>query len=315
MTDSHAIRYSIGIDVGASNVRIGLLDAAGALLGKRKAVIRNMKSDSAATLRFIRSEAEAVVTDAGRAAADIGFIGLGFPGTVNDAGQSISFAPNLGWRNVRVGVHFRCFPSAALTLVQDARAAAFAEYLLGAGRGEPIVVCITLGTGIGAGIIINGKVFHGAFNTSGEIGHMIVHENGLACACGQSGCLEAYSSGTAIVNAARRTGKWKAEDIPNAEAVFRKGQAGDADALAVIRTAARSLGVGIVNVVNLISPNAVILSGGMCEQEELLIRPVREFVLSHGYSLSVRTPAFRVVKAVLGENSPMIGAGMIYRGT
>lgn len=315
MTDTRTIRYSIGIDVGASKVRIGLLDAAGSLVGKRQAVIRDMKSDSAETLRFIRCEAEAVVAEAGLAPADIGFIGLGFPGTVNDAGQSISFAPNLGWTNVQVGEHFRCFQKAALTLVQDARAAAFAEYLLGAGKGEPIVICITLGTGIGAGIIINGRVFHGAFNTSGEIGHMIVQENGLACACGQSGCLEAYSSGTAIVNAARRAGKWKTEDIPNAEAVFRKAWKGDGEALAVIRIAAHFLGVGIVNVVNLLSPNAVILSGGMCEQEELLIGPVRDFVLAHAYSLSVRTPAFRVVKAMLGEDSPMIGAGMIYRGT
>jgi glucokinase len=144
---------------------------------------------------------------------------------------------------------------------------------------------------------------------------MIVQENGLACACGQSGCLEAYSSGTAIVNAARRAGKWNAEEIPNAEEVFRKAREGDAEALAVIRVAARSLGVGIVNMANLLSPNSVILSGGMCEQEELLVGPVREFVLAHAYSLSVRTPAFRVVKAMLGEDSPMIGAGMIYRGT
>jgi glucokinase len=315
MTDTGAIRYSIGIDVGASKVRIGLLDAAGSLVGKRKADIRDMKSDSAATLRFIRSQAEAVAADAGLAPADIDFIGLGFPGTVNDAGQVISFAPNLGWKNVRVGEHFGSFPRATLTLVQDARAAAFAEYLLGAGRGEPIVVCITLGTGIGAGIVIDGKVFHGAFNTAGEIGHMIVQENGLPCACGQRGCLEAYSSGTAIVNAARRAGKLTVQEIPNAEEVFRRGRAGDAAALAVIGVAARSLGVGIVNVANLLSPNAVILSGGMCEQEELLIRPVREFVLAHAYSLSVRTPAFRVVKAMLGEDSPMIGAGMIYRGT
>jgi glucokinase len=178
-----------------------------------------------------------------------------------------------------------------------------------------VVVCITLGTGIGAGLIVNGKVFHGAFNTAGEIGHMIVQENGLACACGQCGCLEAYASGTAIVNAVRRAGNRTADEIPNTEEVFRRARAGDAEALAAIRIAARCLGVGIVNVVNLLSPNSVILSGGMCEQEDLLISPVRDFVLARAYSLSVRTPGFRVVKAMLGEDSPMIGAGMIYRGT
>ncbi len=310
----NTIRYSIGIDMGASNVRIGLLDAGGSLIRKRKADIRELKSDSSATLRFIRAEAEAVVNDARLAPRDIGFIGLGLPGTVDDSGQRISFAPNLGWRDVPVGGSFPGFPKAALALVQDARAAAFAEYLLGAGKGEPIVACITLGTGIGLGIIMNGKVFQGAFNTSGEIGHTIVQEGGLACGCGQSGCLETCCSGTAIMNAARRAGTGPEEGAGSAEDVFRMARDGDAAAGEIIGRAAHYLGIGIVNLVNLLSPNAVILSGGMCEQEELFIRPVREFVLSHAYSLSVRTPAFRVVKAMLGEDSPMIGAGMIYKG-
>jgi glucokinase len=315
MTGRGTIRYSMGIDMGASNVRVGLLDAGGALIGRRKADIREMKSDSSATLRFIRAEAEALVADARLRPRDIGFIGFGIPGTVDDSGRRVSFAPNLGWRDVSVGESFACFPDAALTLVQDARAAAFAEYLLGAGREAPVIVCITLGTGIGAGIIMNGKVFHGAFNTSGEIGHLIVQEDGLACGCGQSGCMEVYCSGTAIMNAARRAAAGPGEEVSSAEEVFRRARDGDSAASGIISRAAHYLGIGIVNVVNLLSPNAVILSGGMCEQEDLLIRPVREFVLSHAYGLSVRTPAFRLVKAMLGEDSPMIGAGMIYKGT
>jgi glucokinase len=300
--------------MGASNVRVGLLDAAGSVVGKRRADIRGLKSDSSATLQFIRGEAEALVADAHLQPGDIGFVGLGIPGTVDDTRKRISFAPNLAWRDVSVGQFFPGFPEAGLTLVQDARAAAFAEYLLGAGKGDPVVVCITLGTGIGGGIIVNGKVFHGAFNTSAEIGHLIVKENGLPCACGQAGCLEAYSSGTAIVNAARRAGTSPAREAQSSEDVFRMAREGDAAAGEIIAQAARSLGIGIVNVVNLLSPSSVILSGGMCEQEELFIRPAREFVLGHAYALSVRAPGFRVVKAMLGEDAPMIGAGMIYRG-
>ena len=315
MKGTGSVRYSIGIDMGASNVRIGLLDAGGTLISRRKADIREMKSDSSATLRFINGEAEALVADAHLHPRDIGFIGFGFPGTVDDSAHRVSFAPNLGWRDVHVGESLPGFPNAALTLVQDARAAAFAEYLVGAGREEPVIVCITLGTGIGAGIIMNGKVFHGAFNTSGEIGHLIVQENGLACGCGQSGCMEVYCSGTAIMNAARQSATGPGEEVRSAEEVFRRARDGDSAARGIISRAAHYLGIGIVNLVNLLSPNAVILSGGMCEQEELLIRPVREFVLSHAYGLSVRTPAFRLVKAMLGEESPMIGAGMIYKGT
>lgn len=310
-----AIRYSIGIDVGASNLRVGILDAGGGLLGKRKADIREMKHSSDATMEFIRREAEGAVQAAGLRPVDIGFIGLGFPGTVDDARQSISFAPNLGWRDVHVDRYFRAFPAAGIALVQDARAAAFAEYLLGAGKGEPVLVCITLGTGVGGGIVINGKMFHGGLNTAGEIGHMLVQENGLTCACGKSGCLEAYCSGTAIVNAARHLlGLRQGGGVSSAEQVFLLARDGDVDCLEVIRRSAHYLGIGIVNVVNLLSPNSIVLSGGMCEQEELLIRPVREFVLAHAYALSVRSPPFRIGKASLGEDSPMIGAGMMYRG-
>ncbi len=315
MRDASKIRYSVGIDVGASKVRIGLLDSRGTVLGKRTADIREKKASSAETLRFIVGEVRAVVEAAGLVPGDVGFLGMGIPGTVDDAGKRIAFAPNLGWRDVSIGEHFRSLPDAGVTLVQDGRAAAFGEYLLGAGRGESTLVCITLGTGIGAGIIIDGKVFHGGSNTAGEIGHTIVQENGLPCKCGQSGCLEAYCSGTAIVTAARLSGKCNGgREIRRAEEVFACAAAGDAEAGAVISRAAHYLGVGIVNVVNTLSPNAVILSGGMCGQEELLIRPVREFVQEHGYPLCVRNPAFRLVKAELGEDSPMIGAAMLYRG-
>jgi glucokinase len=316
MKDNGAVRHSAGIDVGASKVRIGILDADGRLLAKRTGDIRERKSDSAATLQFICRETEDAVRAAGLAAGDIDFIGLGFPGTVDDAGRSISFAPNLGWRDVSVGRFFAGFPRASLTLVQDARAAAFGEYLMGAGRGTRILVCITLGTGIGGGIVMDGRVYHGSFNTAGEIGHMIVAENGLACACGKSGCLEAYCSGTAIVNAARQWKRWNGlPAVTAAQDVFRLAAEGDQEALEVVRRAGRFLGVGIVNVVNLLSPDCVVLSGGMCEQEDLLIRPVREYVLARAYSLSVRSAGFRVVKAELGEDAPMIGAGLIYRGS
>ena len=144
---------------------------------------------------------------------------------------------------------------------------------------------------------------------------MLVQENGLACACGKSGCLEAYCSGTAIVNAARQLlTLGRGTGVSGATDVFRLAQGGDADCLEVIRRSAHYLGIGIVNVVNLLSPSSVVLSGGMCEQEDLLIRPVREFVLAHAYALCVRSPGFRIGRAFLGEDSPMIGAGMMYRG-
>jgi glucokinase len=315
MSHEGQVSFSAGIDVGASKVRIGILDSEGRLLVRRTADIRDRRGESAAALEFIRGETAAAVREAGLPPEKIDFIGLGFPGTVDEAGQSIDFAPNLGWRNVAVAPHFRGFSRASLGLIQDARAAAFGEYLLGSGRGTRVLVCITLGTGIGAGIVMDGRIYHGSFNTAGEVGHMLVEEDGLACACGRSGCLEAYSSGTAIVKAARQWKRWNGGPaLQEAVEVFRLAADGDAEARALVARAGRFLGLGIVNVVNLLSPDAVIISGGMCGQEELLLSPVRQYVLAHAYALSVREGRFRLVRAELGEDAPMIGAGMIYRG-
>ncbi len=309
------IAASIGIDIGASKANIGVLGANGAILAKTKIDIRGLKNDSDATLEAICVETAKVVDGAGIAMDRIGFVGLGVPGTVESAGGRILYAPNLGWRDVRVGDQFRRRLGRTPGLVQDARAAALAECLLGAGRGEPVVICLTLGTGIGAGIILGGKIFNGGLNTAGEVGHMIVQQDGEPCGCGRSGCLEAYASGTAIVRAARKLGKWN--DVPGmdkAESVFDKARAGDGDARGIVERAARYLGIGIVNIVNILSPNVVIISGGMCEQEDLLIRPVREYVAANAYTLTVQTGAFRIVKAALGEDAPMIGAALLHRG-
>jgi glucokinase len=310
--DTRTIRHSIGIDVGASKVNIGVLDGAGNLLARSRVEIGD-RNDSGGTIERICREAAEVTRRAGIPNEAIDFIGMGIPGTVEAATRRVLFAPNLGWSDVEVGELFRRDFGLEVELVQDARAAALAEYLLGAGKGEPVVICVTLGSGIGAGIIIDGRIYGGGFGTAGELGHSIVQADGLPCGCGRRGCLEAYASGTAIAKASAR-GPGGAEGAERAEAVFKKAEAGDPAAMDIVGTAARYLGIGIVNAVNLLSPNVVIFSGGMCEQEELFIRPVRDFVLKNAYSIAVAERAFRIVKAALGEDAPMIGAGLLYKG-
>jgi glucokinase len=199
-------------------------------------------------------------------------------------------------------------------LVQDARAAALAEYLQGAARGEKITACVTLGTGIGCGIIIGGRIHNGAFNAMGELGHTIVEENGVPCACGRWGCLEAYASGTAIVREARKVASWSdRERIERAEIVFERAAAGDAEALRIIDGVVRHLVIGIVNLVDIVGPSIVVLSGGMCTQEKLLIKPLKENVMRRTYPTILGGGALRIEKALLGEDAPMIGAGLLYK--
>lgn len=312
MTELVAGRYSIGIDLGASKANIGLLDAAGGIVRKSRLDVREAKGNRVGTIELIFKEAERILLGLGVGLGDIGFIGMGVPGTVDREGRRVLLAPNLGWKDFCVHDLVRERFKVHVRLIQDGRAAALAEYLLGAGRGEPVLVCVTLGTGIGSGIIIGGKVFDGAFGTAGEIGHVVVQEDGIRCGCGRRGCLEAYASGTAILKAARILEG--GDGIDGAKDVFDRARAGDGEAARIIRDAARYLGRALVNAVNILSPNAVIISGGMCEQEELLLRPVQDYVMRNAYSLATRNGSFRVVKASLGEDAPMIGAGSLYKG-
>ncbi len=309
------IGASVGIDVGASKANIGVLDGAGTILAKTKLDIRGRKGDCDGTIDLICGEVERLFAASGLSMEGIGFIGMGVPGTIDSTKNRVVFAPNLGWRDAAVDHVFKRHFRRRAVLVQDARAAALAEYLQGAGKGEPVVVCLTLGTGIGAGIILDGRIYNGGFNTSGEIGHVIVEEDGERCECGQDGCLEAYASGTAIVRAARRVEKWSdRQSIERAEVVFARAAAGDGEARRIIDGVVRYLGMGIVNVVNMLSPNVVVISGGMCEQEELLITPVRQYVMRRAYSVAAHADGFRIEKAMLGEDAPMIGAALLYRG-
>ena len=308
------ISASLGIDLGASKAIIGLLDSSGAILSRTKLDIRGARADKAALLDLVCVKAVEVLSAAGVTLKDVGFIGMGVPGTVDPVTHRV-FAPNLHWQDAEVDdVLLRCFGQ-RVHLVQDSRAAALAEYLQGAAQGEEIAACLTLGSGIGSGIIIGGRIHQGAFNAAGETGHIIVEENGEPCACGRAGCLEAYSSGLAIVREARKVAAWSDRlDIQKAEVVFERAAAGDTDALRIIDSVVRHLGIGIVNLVNILGPSIVVLSGGMCSQEELLLTPVRKYVLRRAYLTILGGGALRVEKALLGEDAPMIGAALLYTG-
>jgi glucokinase len=312
---ARAEKASLGIDLGASKAIIGVLRADGSIISRTKTDIREVKGDRTALLELICDEARRVLSAAGMPLEDIGFIGMGVPGTVDPATNRVLYAPNLQWRDVEVDDVMKRRLGRCASLVQDSRAAALAEYLQGAARGEKVVACLTLGTGIGSGIIINGRIHHGAFNAAGETGHLVVEENGEACGCGGRGCLEAYASGLAIVREARKVESWSdAAGIQNAEVVFERAAAGDAAALRIIDSVVRHLGMGIVNLANILGPGIVVLSGGMCTQDALLVSPVKEYVMSRAYPTILAGGAFRVEKALLGEDAPMIGAALLYKG-
>ncbi|HTP09712.1 MAG TPA: ROK family protein, partial [Anaerolineae bacterium] len=274
---------SMGIDIGATKANIGLITSAGKIID---AVRIPVQRDASAEC-FIETLCGAVdrlLEANGLTKSDCTFFGVGVPGTADYATGLVEYCPNLGWEDVPAGALFKKYLGADVVISQDSRLAAWAEYLLGAGRGYSSIICVTIGTGIGSGIVIDGKIFHGALNTAGEIGHSVFEKDGRPCNCGNRGCLERYASGTGMIDRALETYPEKFVDRPHqAETIFELAYAGDREMFDLIRQVVEDLAVGIANAVAILSPEAVIISGGLCIHDELIIKPLSELVYQYGY--------------------------------
>jgi glucokinase len=304
---------SVGIDIGATKVNLGLVTPSGKIIASARIPV----SHEVSAEHFIKALCEGVahLIDANRLTpADIVFYGVGVPGTADSRTGLVEYCPNLGWEDVPAGAIFKHYLGAEVMVAQDSRLAAWAEYLLGAGRNYQSFICVAIGTGIGSGIIIDGKIFNGTLNTAGEIGHSVFQKDGRLCACGNHGCLERYSSGTGMIDRALEAYPEKFVDRPHqAETLFELAYAGDEDLLHLIRRSVEDLSIGIANAVSLLSPEAVIISGGLCTHEELIIKPLRELVNHYGYHAWTRKNQLKIEQAQLGPAAPMIGAALLYK--
>jgi len=312
--------YIVGVDLGATNIVSILINGEGKVIVKdsRASLAREGKEK---TLSQIVNSVRAVLEKGqlqGISSASIKGVGVGSPGPLDTKKGIIHFAPNLpGWNNVSLVSILADELKLPIFLENDANAAALAEWYMGAGKKVDNLVLLTLGTGIGGGIIIGGEVLHGAWDTAAEIGHMIIHEGGLVCGCGKRGCLEAYASATGVIK--RTVSFMKAggdtvlrevvhdhlEDI-TCELVYRAAERGDELSQRIVKETARYLGIGIASLVNVINPEMVILSGGMTAAGDLLFKPVRKY--ARKYALEAAVKGVRIVPAKLGGNTGALGA-------
>jgi len=252
--------------------------------------------------------------------SQLGGISLAAAGAIDSDRGVITLSPNLpGWRDVPLGDMVRERYRVDAFLVNDASAAALGEHRFGAGRGVSNLILLTLGTGIGGGIIINGEMYLGACGSAAEIGHMVIDVNGPECGCGNRGCLETLASGTAVArDAVRRINQGeksslvamvggKIEDI-TAEKVGTAARKGDSLALDVLSRAGTYLGVGLANLVNIFNPEMIVLGGGMAELGGLFIDPARRLVVERAFPISAG--AVRIVTAQLGNEAGVYGAAI-----
>lgn len=306
-------RYIIAIDLGGSRFRVGLADSSGRLLRRKSYPTRAEEGREAVISRLAQAAREAMHS---YPREEILAVGLGAPGPLDPRSGVIFTPPNLpSWRDVPLKALLEEELDLPVYLGNDANLAALGEHRFGAGRGLDHLVYLTVSTGIGAGIIMDGSLLLGQDGLAGEAGHMTIAEGPL-CKCGNVGCLEALASGLAIAQAAReRIEAGEESSIPRfsqgeitAEAVEAAARAGDPLAQEVMQKAANYLGIGVVNLVHIFNPQAVIIGGGVSQAGELVFGPVRHAVAQRAM------PNFRKVRilpAALADDVGLYGAAAL----
>jgi glucokinase len=317
-------RLGIGIDIGGTKVAGGVVDEAGRILQRtRRDTPHRSTSPKVVEDTIIECIDELLTTaDAGD---EVVAVGVGAAGFVAEDRATVVFAPHLSWRNEPLRDALQERVALPITVDNDANAAAWAEATFGAARGESHVVMITLGTGIGGGLIIDGRVQRGRFGIAGEFGHMQVVPDGLRCECGNRGCWEQYASGNALVREARamiEAGSPLVGDLlarlGNDRAaltgpfITQAARHGDATARELLTDIGEWLGVGMANLAAAFDPGLFVIGGGVSAADELLLGPAREAfrrqLTGRGYR-----PEAGIVRALLGSDAGLIGAAELAR--
>jgi glucokinase len=309
---------AIGVDVGGTKIAAGVVDEKGAII---EMVRRPTPAANAA--RTIEMISEAVNELLSRYEVDA--VGIGAAGFIEESRSSVVFAPNLAWRNEPVARQVEDRTGRPVVVENDANAAAWAETKLGAGRGHDHVMMITIGTGIGAGIVLNGELYRGRWGMAGEPGHYRVVPDGRLCGCGNRGCWEQYASGSALVAEAREFARRSPgaavrllqlsggtpEGITGPE-VTTAAREGDAAALRCFDIIGRWLGEGLADLAAILDPGCFVLGGGVSEAGDLLLAQTRA-AFENGLTGRQYRPHSPVVLAELGPEAGMIGAADLAR--
>lgn len=312
--------FVAGVDLGGTNIEAALMDAAGQTCGW---VTWPTDADKGPThvMQRIIDLVQYVVAENGLDKEALRGVGLGVPGLVNSKEGMSIFSPNLpDWRNIPIAVQVARGVGTPVIIDNDVRMSAWGEKLLGAGRGREDLICVTLGTGIGSGIFIQGEMFAGRNESAGEIGHMTVEKDGPRCNCGNHGCLELYASGRGIARRAREAMGatdtdtsliWKLAEGDltqiTAATVYTAATKGDEVALRLVEETALYLGIGLANAANILNPQCIVLGGGVMRMGDLLLEPTRRVVRMRAMPFNRET---EIVVAELGERAGAIGAAV-----
>lgn len=314
------MKYYVGIDLGGTNIVAGVVDEQYNILAKASTKTNCPRPDREIARDMAKMAIQAV-ENAKLTLDQIEWIGIGTPGIANSRDGIIEYSNNLGFVNTPMVKYIQEDIDKPVFVENDANAAAYGEFVAGAAKGANNAVCITLGTGVGGGIIIDGKIYAGSNFAGAEIGHTVISVDGPQCTCGRKGCFEVFSSATGLIRmtkesmaknpdssmhklVAERSGK------VSARIAFDSMRMGDAAAKAVVDDYIKYLAAGITNTINTFQPDILCIGGGVCNEGDALLLPVKELVAKEVYTRNSKQNA-QIVIAKLGNDAGIIGAAFL----
>jgi glucokinase len=314
--------YYLGIDLGGSNIAIGLVDEDLKIVLKDK-VPTGASRRTSDIMDDMAALCERLVNDCNLTFDDIEYAGIASPGSIDPENQVVHYANNLPMTEFAIGNELKArIPLKRVYLENDANAAALAEAKAGAGKGCQNLVMITLGTGVGGGVVINGKLYSGFNYTGAELGHTVIEFNGKPCSCGRKGCFEAYCSATGLKNLTKEklqetkdTVMWDMikSDLENVSGrtAFDAAKQNDQAGLEVVDKYINYLACGITNMVNIFQPEVLCIGGGVCGEGDYLLIPLVKLVERDQYGFEHQTKPCQIKIAELGNDAGIIGAAVL----
>ncbi len=314
------MKYYVGIDLGGTNIVAGVVDENYNIVAKASTKTNCPRPEKEIADDMAKMALQAV-ENAGLAIDQIEWIGIGTPGIANSETGIIEYSNNLGFKNTPMVKYISEVIDKPVFIENDANAAAYGEYVAGAAKGAKNAVCITLGTGVGGGIVVDGKIYAGSNFAGAEIGHTVIEVDGAQCSCGRKGCFEAYSSATGLIRMTNEAiaehpeslmAKMAEKAKVTARTSFDAMRDGDECAKVIVDKYIKYLAAGITNTINIFQPDVLCIGGGVCNEGDALLLPMKAIVEKEVYTRDSEKNT-KIVIAELGNDAGIIGAAFLGR--
>lgn len=300
-------KYVVGVDVGGTNIKLGLVHPRGFVIARSHFPTKPFSSSKKELIKAIADQIEKIISSNGLKHKEVAGVGIGLPGLINFDQGIVRFLPNIpGWKNVPLKTILERKLKLPVFVENDVKLITLAEWKFGAGKGVKNLICMTLGTGVGSGLILDNRLYRGAANAAGELGHVPLNEQGPACNCGGYGCYERYvgnkplfAFASEIMNKPEMT----------TQKMFALAEKGNKKALRFWRESATHIGNGLVGVVNLLNPELIIIGGGVSNNEKYLFPVIKEVIKKR--AMSLQGSIVKIKRAKFKDDAGIVGAQVL----